>query len=138
MKSSLRQKKRIKEYARHLPPVRRWFLLSATALCHCETPHFYTCCARVAARSSSAGHFSEEINTSPGCPDPVGCPVCHTQLQSLKPHLTLSSRIFHRGKSPFCTGWDASLEQATSPGKTTWEICQLDWHCYASQTSSHD
>lgn len=38
--------------------------MSATSLSHCETPHFYTCCARVAAGSSSAEHFSEEINTS--------------------------------------------------------------------------
>lgn len=64
MKSSLRKKKRIKEDARHLPPKRRWFSLSATALSHCETLHCYTCCARVAAASSSAGHFSEEIKTS--------------------------------------------------------------------------
>lgn len=45
MKSSLREKKRIKEDARHPPPVRRWLSFSAAALSQCEAPHFYSCCA---------------------------------------------------------------------------------------------
>lgn len=62
MKSSLREKKRIKEGARHLPPVRRWFLLSAIALSCYETllSFLYLLCQR----KQFSWHFSEEINTS--------------------------------------------------------------------------
>lgn len=147
MKSSLREKKRIKEDARHLPPVRRWFLLSATALSYCETPHFSTCCDR---GSSSAGISVRKLILPTCCPDPVDCPLCHTQLQSQKPPPTLSSRILHKGRFPFCTSKDTSLEQGENaqgtpplskhmpPGKTTLKVCQLDWCCHDSQTSSRD
>ena len=140
MKSSLGEKKRIKEYARHPPPVRRWLSFSATALSQCETPCFYSCCATEWLQEAvQLGTSVRKLILSMWLPRSRRLP-CMPQLAA-KPEIpshTVKQDITQRKIS--ILHWLGHLPSSyMPPGKTTLKVLQLDCVLsHPSLPSSHD
>lgn len=138
MKSSLREKKRIKEDARHLPPVRRWFSLSATALSHCETPHFIPAVPEWPQEAVQLGTSVRKLILPLWLPRSRGLPCMpHSAAKPEAPLHALKQDITQRKNLYSALARTPPLSYMP-PGKTTLKVCQLDWRCHASQTSSYD
>lgn len=127
MKSSLKEKKRIKEDARHPPPVRRWLSFSATVLSQCETPHFYSCCATECLQETvQLGSSVRKLILSMWLPRPCGL-LCmpHSAAKPETPCHAVKLDVTQRKIS--ILHWRGHLPMSyMPPGKTTLKVFQLD------------